>query len=117
LANGINFAWQNGAAIINNSWGSNSIEQQGLINDAINNAVTQGRGGLGTIVICITHNQSASSIAFPANNPQSIHPVKYIFSDDGEGSSFEKKINAMESNDLTLQQLMFSLIEVWKKSG
>jgi len=23
----------------------------------------------------------------------------------------------MESNDLTLQQLMFSLIEVWKKSG
>jgi hypothetical protein len=48
---------------------------------------------------------------------KSIHPVKYIFSDDGEGSSFEKKINAMESNDLTLQQLMFSLIQVWKKSG
>jgi len=72
LANGINFAWQNGAAIINNSWGSNAIQQQGLINDAINNAVTQGRGGLGTIVICISHNQSANSIAFPSNNPQTL---------------------------------------------
>ncbi|MFD2035736.1 S8 family serine peptidase [Belliella marina] len=72
LANGINFAWQSGAAIINNSWGSNSIEQQGLINDAINNAVTQDRDGLGTIVVCITHNHSASSIAFPSNNPQTI---------------------------------------------
>ncbi|RZS95389.1 S8 family serine peptidase [Cecembia calidifontis] len=92
LANGINFAWQNGAAIINNSWGSNAIEQQGLINDAINNAVTQGRGGLGTIVICITHNQSTSSIAFPSNNPQTIAvgainrtPSRASFSNYGTG--------------------------------
>ncbi|MDO9553744.1 S8 family serine peptidase [Rhodonellum sp.] len=92
LSNGLNFAWQNGAAIINNSWGSNSIEQQGLINDAINNAVTQGRGGLGTIVICITHNQNANSITFPSNNPQTIAvgainrtPSRASFSNYGTG--------------------------------
>lgn len=72
LSNGLNFAWQNGAAVINNSWSNNSITQQGLINDAINNAVTQGRGGLGTIVFFSSGNESNNSINYPSNNPQVI---------------------------------------------
>lgn len=68
LSNGINFAWQNGAAVINNSWGHNAITQQELINDAINNAVTQGRGGLGTIVVFASGNDNSSTISFPSNN-------------------------------------------------
>jgi subtilisin family serine protease len=72
LANGINFAWQNGAHVINNSWVSNALPQQGLINDAINNAVTQGRGGLGTIVIFSSGNDNSDGISFPATNPQVI---------------------------------------------
>lgn len=72
LADGINFAWQNGADVINNSWGSNSLPQQGLINDAINNATTQGRGGLGTIVIFSSGNDNNNGISFPSNNAQVI---------------------------------------------
>jgi len=72
LSNGINFAWQNGADVINNSWGHNALPQQGLINDAINNAVTQGRGGLGTIVVFATGNDNSNTISFPSNNPQVI---------------------------------------------
>lgn len=37
LASGINFAWQNGADVINNSWGSNNLPDQQLITDAIQN--------------------------------------------------------------------------------
>lgn len=92
LANGINFAWQNGAAIINNSWGHNAIEQQELINAAINNAVTQGRGGLGTIMVFSSGNNSTNTIIFPSNNPQVISvgainrtPSRASFSNYGTG--------------------------------
>jgi hypothetical protein len=43
--------------------------------------------------------------------------VKYIFSRGVGKDSFEEKDYPMESPDNTLQQLMFSLIEVWMKSG
>ncbi len=92
LSSGINFAWQNGADVINNSWGSNSIQQQGLINDAINNAVTQGRGGLGTIVVFSSGNDYSSSICYPSTRTNVIAvgaigrtPSRAGFSNYGNG--------------------------------
>ncbi len=105
LADGINFAWQNGADVINNSWGSNALPQQGLINDAINNAVTQGRGGLGTIVIFASGNDNNNGISFPASNAQVIsvgalsmcNQRKSPSSCDGEnwGSNFGTGLDVM----------------------
>ena len=70
LANGINWAWQHGADVINNSWIS-SI-QSDAIDDAINNALTKGREGKGTVVVFATGN-SGISIQYPANsNPDII---------------------------------------------
>ncbi len=67
---GINWAWQNGAAIINNSWGASVNEPS--INNAIQNAVNQGRNGLGSIVIFSSGNGSSNSIEYPSNNPLTI---------------------------------------------
>lgn len=69
-AAGINFAWQNGASVINNSWGSSVVFQ--IIDDAIQNAVTQGRNGLGTVVVFASGNDSNSSIGYPSSNANTI---------------------------------------------
>lgn len=63
LADCIDFAWQNGADVINNSWGG-SVNNQNM-NTAINNALTLGRDGLGCVVVFASGNQG--SIWYPAN--------------------------------------------------
>jgi len=69
-AAGINFAWQNGASVINNSWGSAVVFQ--IIDDAIQNAVTLGRNGLGTVVVFASGNDNNSSIGYPSSNANTI---------------------------------------------
>ncbi len=67
---GINWAWQNGADVISNSWVS--ALQCEIIDDAINNALTQGRNGLGCVVLFAAGNQN-STVEYPANsNPDII---------------------------------------------
>ena len=63
-ADGINWAWQNGADIISNSWGS-SVQYQ-VIDDAIENALTNGRNGKGTIIVFSSGN-SNGVVAYPGN--------------------------------------------------
>lgn len=65
LSDGINFAWQNGAHVINNSWASDAITSQQLIIDAIDDAVFFGRGGLGAVMVFATGNDNVSGIYFP----------------------------------------------------
>ncbi|KAB2850309.1 MAG: S8 family serine peptidase, partial [Ignavibacterium sp.] len=54
IADGINWAWQNGADVLSNSWGF-SCNANGYyvpqIADAINNARTNGRSGKGCVVV------------------------------------------------------------------
>ena len=69
-ADGFNYAWQNGAAIISNSWGSGVRYQ--IIDDAIENTIKNGRGGLGTMVLFSSGN-SNRAVGYPANaNPDII---------------------------------------------
>ncbi len=68
LANGINWAWQNGAEVISNSWGHNSLTSS-LIDNAITNALTSGRGGLGTVVVFAAGNTNSSVIYPASSNP------------------------------------------------
>lgn len=63
FANGINWAWQNGADILSNSWGGGSYSS--TIVNAINNAVTNGRNGKGCVVLFSTGNHN-TSVSFPA---------------------------------------------------
>lgn len=70
LADGINWAHQNGADIINNSWVLGTCTSTALfapIETAITNAKTNGRGGLGTLVIFSAGQEIAGSGT--GNNP------------------------------------------------
>jgi subtilisin family serine protease len=64
---GINHAWQNGADVISNSWGT--VSDEDLIEDAIDSAVNNGRNGLGCVVA-----QSAGNSGFYEPSYPSIHP-------------------------------------------
>lgn len=72
-ADGLNWAWQNGADVISNSWGS-GVQYQ-IIDDAITSAIEDGRGGLGTVVCFATGNDNLSSVAYPANTHNDIVAV------------------------------------------
>jgi hypothetical protein len=83
-ADGINWAWQNGADIISNSWGS-GVQYQ-VIDDAINNALQNGRNGKGTIIVFATGN-SYGAVSYPANSNPNILSVGAMTS-SGTRSSF-----------------------------
>jgi len=75
LADAINWAWDTGEAkVLSNSWGyhttnPDNINESGQIIQAIYNARTLGRNGLGSIVVFASGNshQSFSGVTFPAN--------------------------------------------------
>lgn len=74
FADGINWAWQNGADVINNSWSDQGglfydLFQSAILENAIDNALSQGRNGLGTVLIFTAGNEN-SAIGYPA----SYHP-------------------------------------------
>ena len=62
LSNGINFAWKNGASVINNSWAS---DVSLMLEEAIDSAVTFGRNGKGTVVVFSAGNNN-TSVKYPA---------------------------------------------------
>ena len=65
-ANGINWAWQHGADVINNPWGL--LTEFDAIDDAINNALIRGRDGKGTVVVFPTAGGNNNEIVYPANS-------------------------------------------------
>ena len=72
---GINWAVQNGADIISNSWGS-SVQYQ-IIDDAITNALVNGRNGRGCIVLFASGNDNRA-VNYPANSNPNILTVGAI---------------------------------------
>lgn len=72
LANGINWAWRNGADIISNSWGGmNGI---GVLDEAIDSALCYGRNGKGCVLVFSAGNDSVP-VHYPANSDPRILAV------------------------------------------
>ena len=77
VASAIDFARNNGAQVLSNSWGydSNNPNLVPAIVDALNRALTLGRGGLGCVVVYAAGNTAHringnnGYISFPANVP------------------------------------------------
>lgn len=65
IAAGFDFAWQQGADIISNSWGGGTPSN--TLDDAINRALTLGRGGKGTMVVFASGNNNAG-LMYPSTN-------------------------------------------------
>lgn len=71
FADGFSWAWQNGIDVINNSWGNNVPSS--IIDEAITEAMTNGRDGKGSVVIFAAGNGGNAFIGYPAlNNPSAI---------------------------------------------
>jgi subtilisin family serine protease len=66
IAAGFDYAWQNGADIISNSWGGGSPSD--VLDDAIHRALTMGRGGKGSVVLFASGNNNAA-LSYPAVIP------------------------------------------------
>ena len=68
-AEAITWAVNNGADVINNSWGVlvPSYIQSLALDQALDYAITSGRGGKGCIVVCASGNNSTSTVDYPAN--------------------------------------------------
>ncbi len=92
-ANGINWAAMNGADIINNSWGSSA--QHTIIDDAITNAILNGRGGKGCIIVFSTGNEYQNSVGYPANSHPGIIAVGAIQS-NGNRAEFSNYGSALD---------------------
>lgn len=87
FADAIEWAWQNDADIISNSW--KISPPSSAVTIAINNAVNNGRNGLGSIIVVASGNDT-SSVSYPANLPNVIavgassnNGVKELYSNYG----------------------------------
>lgn len=94
LASGISWAWQNGADVINNSWGDQggnyySQLQSTILEDAIDDALILGRGGLGTLVVFAAGNYGSGGpiMDYPGTYTDNITTAGSITS-SGSRSSF-----------------------------
>ncbi|WP_024772660.1 S8 family serine peptidase [Aquimarina macrocephali] len=66
LASGFNWAWQNGADVISNSWGG--YAPSSIIDNAITNTFTNGRGGKGCVIVFAAGNENNTNIRYPGNS-------------------------------------------------
>src|SRR5690606_26135395 len=67
-ADGIGWAWQNGASILNFSWGFGSTPS--VLRDAVDAALTSGRSGKGCVIVAASGNDNSPVRNFPANVPE-----------------------------------------------
>jgi len=70
IADGIMWAWRNGADVMNNSYGYPSCLSNPfpVLTDAIDSAVIKGRGGLGTVMVFAAGNDTGC-VRYPGNLP------------------------------------------------
>lgn len=124
-ASGITFAWQNGAGVINCCWGrfddpdgSNYLRTT-ILENAIVNAMTFGRNGLGSVVVCASGNTDDNSmtITYPAKFDDRILTVGSIGSGGYRmwGSGYGYKLDVVAPGEDVWSTIPES--GVWQFSG
>lgn len=66
MSDGFNWARTNGAEILSNSWGWNN--PSALFDAAVTNALNNGRGGLGCMVLFSAGNDNLTALIYPKNS-------------------------------------------------
>ncbi|MEL7248513.1 MAG: S8 family serine peptidase [Bacteroidota bacterium] len=85
ISNAINWSWQTGNAdILSNSWGGGSPSS--AINGAIDNAVNNGRGGLGSPVLFAAGNDNGAN-GYPATYEPTISVIAMSMCDERKSPS------------------------------
>jgi hypothetical protein len=101
LADGINWAWQNGADVINNSWGDQGGDAPALhsilLENAISDALTLGRNNKGCVVVFASGNRSVMD--YPAYVNSDILTVGAI-DNTGQRSIFSQQNSSGFGNTL-----------------
>ena len=64
---GLRHAYQSGADVINNSWGSSY--NSNVYDAVISECILRGRGGKGCVVVFCSHNDGKPRVRYPANLP------------------------------------------------
>lgn len=71
FANGFSWAAQNGIDVISNSWSGGTPSS--ILDNAISDALTYGRGGKGCVIVFSTGNTDSEPVLYPTNsNPKII---------------------------------------------
>ena len=98
IANAIEWAWENGADIISCSW-ETSVSSE--VREAINNALSYGRNGKGTIIVTVTGNDGINNIPFPGNYRPEILTIGAITCQGQrwENSSYGNEIDVVAPGD------------------
>ena len=97
LANGISWAKNNGADVMSNSWGYNSCTFSATnLTNAINDANSTGRGGLGCVIAFSSGNGYNTCVSYPAKLSSVI--AVGAFGNDGIKSEYS---NAGPTLDIT----------------
>ncbi len=104
LANAITWAKNNGAAVLSNSWGYTSCTFTATnLTNAINDASTTGRGGLGCVIVFASGNGYKTCVDYPANLAAVI--AVGAFGNDGIKSSYSNAGSVLDicapSNDVS----------------
>lgn len=95
IADGITWAKNNGADVMSNSWGYTSCTANySNINNAIADAVNNGRGGKGTVIIFASGNGYKTCVDYPANNSNVI--AVGAFTNQGNKSNYSNAGSALD---------------------
>jgi len=100
-ADGINWAWRNGADVINNSWSFSDYFTHPVIDEAIDSALQYGRNGKGTVLVFSAGNNGHQEVAYPANSNPHVIAVGAISSNGQRwgGSNFGDALNIVAPGD------------------
>ena len=104
LANAITWAKNQGADVLSNSWGYGSCTYNiSTLTNALNDANTNGRGGLGCVIVFASGNDYNSCVSYPADVPSVI--AVGAFGNDGVKSEYSNAGPALDisapSNDIS----------------
>lgn len=104
IANAISYAKTSGADVMSNSWGYTSCTFTATnITNAINDAATTGRGGLGCVIVFASGNGYKTCVDYPANLSAVI--AVGAFGNDGIKSSYSNAGSVLDicapSNDVS----------------